>query len=192
MITENINTLVNYGIAAGLLAENDRIYTINKLLELFGVDDYDASESATIIVNPAEFDLEGLLKQMLDYAAEKGILSDDSIVYRDLFDTKIMGMLVPRPSEVICQFQKLYDEKGAKAATDWYYTFSQNTDYIRDIALHGTENGRQIQSMERWILLLICPNQRKIQKRLRRRKMQNRVVIQNVSSVWKMRGTLGA
>ncbi|MCI8314432.1 MAG: UDP-glucose--hexose-1-phosphate uridylyltransferase [Lachnospiraceae bacterium] len=131
MITENINTLVNYGIAAGLLAENDRIYTINKLLELFGVDDYDASESATIIVNPAEFDLEGLLKQMLDYAAEKGILSDDSIVYRDLFDTKIMGMLVPRPSEVICQFQKLYDEKGAKAATDWYYTFSQNTDYIR-------------------------------------------------------------
>ena len=56
---------------------------------------------------------------------------DDSIVYRDLFDTKIMGMLVPRPSEVICQFQKLYDEKGAKAATDWYYTFSQNTDYIR-------------------------------------------------------------
>lgn len=131
MITENINTLVNYGIATGLLAENDRIYTINKLLELFGVDDYDASESATIIVNPAEFDLEGLLKQMLDYAAEKGILSDDSIVYRDLFDTKIMGMLVPRPSEVICQFQKLYDEKGAKAATDWYYTFSQNTDYIR-------------------------------------------------------------
>lgn len=131
MITENINTLVNYGIAAGLLAENDRIYTINKLLELFGVDDYDASESATIIVNPAEFDLEGLLKQMLDYAVEKGILSDDSIVYRDLFDTKIMGMLVPRPSEVICQFQKLYDEKGAKAATDWYYTFSQNTDYIR-------------------------------------------------------------
>jgi len=131
MITENINTLVNYGIAAGLLAENDRIYTINKLLELFGVDDYDASESATIIVNPAEFDLEGLLKQMLDYAAEKGILSDDSIVYRDLFDTKIMGMLVPRPSEVICQFQKLYDEKGAKAATDLYYTFSQNTDYIR-------------------------------------------------------------
>ena len=120
MITENINTLVNYGIAAGLLAENDRIYTINKLLELFGVDDYDASESATIIVNPAEFDLEGLLKQMLDYAAEKGILSDDSIVYRDLFDTKIMGMLVPRPSEVICQFQKLYDEKGAKAAIDWY------------------------------------------------------------------------
>ena len=131
MITENINTLVNYGIAAGLLAENDRIYTINKLLELFGVDDYDASESATIIVNPAEFDLEGLLKQMLDYAVEKGILSDDSIVYRALFDTKIMGMLVPRPSEVICQFQKLYDEKGAKAATDWYYTFSQNTDYIR-------------------------------------------------------------
>ena len=115
MITENIATLVNYGIAAGLLAEADRIYTTNTLLELFGLEDYDAPESATTIANPAEFDLEGLLKQMLDYAVEKGILPDDSIVYRDLFDTRIMGMLVPRPSEVIRQFQKLYDEKGAKA-----------------------------------------------------------------------------
>ncbi len=131
MITENISTLVNYGIAVGLLAENDRIYTINKLLELFGLDDYDVPESTTTIVDLEAFDLKELLNQMLDYAVKKGILPDDSIVYRDLFDTKIMGMLVPRPSEVICQFQKLYDEKGAKAATDWYYTFSQNTDYIR-------------------------------------------------------------
>ena len=131
MITENISTLVNYGIAAGLFDEADKIYTINRLLELFGLDDYDEPENPVVITNVADFDLEGLLKQMLDYAVEKGILPDDSIVYRDLFDTKVMSLLLPRPSEVISKFQKLYEEQGAKAATDWYYTFSQNTDYIR-------------------------------------------------------------
>ncbi len=131
MITENIAALVNYGIVCGLVDENDKIYTINRLLELFGVEEYEEPEKEESIINPADFDLEGLLKQMLDYAVEKGLLPDDSIVYRDLFDTKIMGNLVPRPSDVIYTFRKLYDEKGAKAATDWYYTFSQNTDYIR-------------------------------------------------------------
>lgn len=131
MITENISTLVNYGIAAGLLEEADRIYTTNTLLELFGLDEYEEPENPTVISDPAEFDLEGLLGQMLDYAVEKGLLPDDSIVYRDLFDTKIMGLLVPRPSDVTRTFRKLYEEKGAKVATDWYYAFSQNTDYIR-------------------------------------------------------------
>jgi UDPglucose--hexose-1-phosphate uridylyltransferase len=131
MIYDNIAQLVNYGIVSGLVDENDKIYTTNRLLELFGLEEYEEPANLQKITNPAEFDLEGLLKEMLDYAAEKGILADDSIVYRDLFDTKIMGTLVPRPSDVIYTFRKLYNEKGAKAATDWYYTFSQNTDYIR-------------------------------------------------------------
>lgn len=131
MISKCISTLVKYGIAAGLLSETDKIYTTNRLLELFGVDEYEEPQEEEQIKNPAEFDLEGLLKQMLDYAAENGLLPDDSIVYRDLFDTKIMGCLVPRPSDVIYTFNRLYEEKGAKAATDWYYAFSQNTDYIR-------------------------------------------------------------
>lgn len=130
MITKNIARLVQYGIAAGLVNEADRIYTTNRLLELFGLEEYDAPEVEKI-ENPARFPLEELLGEMLDYAAENGLLPDDSIVYRDLFDTKIMGMLVPRPSDVIYTFRRLYDEKGAKAATDWYYAFSQNTDYIR-------------------------------------------------------------
>lgn len=130
MITENIATLVNYGIAAGLVDEADRIYTTNRLLELFELEEYD--EPAGEAVNdPSTFDLEKLLGEMLEYALEIGLLIDDSVVYRDLFDTKIMGNLMPRPSEVISKFKKLYDEKGAKAATDWYYAFSQNTDYIR-------------------------------------------------------------
>lgn len=131
MITENISTLVNYGIAAGLLDDADRICTTNALLDLFGLDEYEEPTDPAVIGDPATFDLEGLLKQMLDYAAEKGLLPDDSVVYRDLFDTKIMGLLVPRPSDVARTFRSLCDREGAKAATDWYYTFSQNTDYIR-------------------------------------------------------------
>lgn len=131
MITKNIAELVQYGIAAGLLDETDRIYTINSLLELFGIEDYEEPECLPEITNPADFNLEGLLKEMLDYAAEHNLMTDDSIVYRDLFDTKIMGRLVPRPSDVIYTFDRIYEEQGAKAATDWYYAFSQNTDYIR-------------------------------------------------------------
>jgi UDPglucose--hexose-1-phosphate uridylyltransferase len=131
MIYDNIATLVKYGIVSGLVDEDDKIYTTNRLLELFGLEEYEEPANIPEITSPSEFDLEGLLKEMLDYAAEKGILADDSIVYRDLFDTKIMGTIVPRPSDVIYTFKKLYNEKGAKAATDWYYTFSQNTDYIR-------------------------------------------------------------
>lgn len=131
MITENIASLVNYGIAAGLLNEADQIYTTNRLLELFGLEEYEEPANIETIKDPAEYDLEALLKEMLDYAVAQGLLPDDSVVYRDLFDTKIMGCLVSRPSDVIDTFKKLYDEKGAKAATDWYYNFSQNTDYIR-------------------------------------------------------------
>ena len=75
--------------------------------------------------------LEGILKEMLDYAAEKGMLAADSVVYRDLFDTKIMGLLMPRPSEVIRKFYDLYKEVSPEAATDYYYDLSRNSDYIR-------------------------------------------------------------
>ncbi len=75
--------------------------------------------------------LEEILKEMLDYAAEKGMLAADSVVYRDLFDTKIMGLLMPRPSEVIKKFYDLYKEVSPEAATDYYYNLSRNSDYIR-------------------------------------------------------------
>lgn len=130
MITKNIASLVNYAIASGLIEEEDKIYATNRLLELFGIEEYEEQETQPI-GSPTEFPLEETLGEMLDYAAEKGLMADNSIVYRDLFDTKIMGTLVPFPSDVIRSFRKLYDEKGAKAATDWYYEFSQNTDYIR-------------------------------------------------------------
>ena len=134
MITQNITDLVRYGVSSGLVDEADIIYTVNKLLELFELEEYDREftpENFTKVEDVTTFPLEETLKEMLDYAQDKGLLKGEGVVYRDLFDTKIMGSLVPRPSDVIYTFRRLYEEKGAKAATDWYYAFSQNTDYIR-------------------------------------------------------------
>ena len=127
MIQTNIRKLVQYGLQTGLITEADKIYTTNRLLELFQLDELeDASEEVSMSVE----ELEAVLAQMMDYAYEQGIMTENSIVYRDLFDTKIMSMLVPRPSEVIAGFEARY-EKSPVAATEYFYKLSQDTDYIR-------------------------------------------------------------
>ena len=126
MIQDSIKKLVEYGLLTGLLEEEDKIYTTNRLLELFELDELeDGGEDAAVTVE----DLEAILKEMLDYACEKG-LTQDSVVYRDLFDTKIMGLLTPRPSEVIRAFRDKYTS-DPKEATDYFYKLSRDTDYIR-------------------------------------------------------------
>lgn len=127
MIQKNIRKLVQYGLNTGLIEPEDKIYTINRLLELFQLDDLEDSDEQ---ITMAEDELETVLGEMMDYAYEKGIMTENSIVYRDLFDTKIMSMLVPRPSEVIGKFYDLY-AKSPKEATDFFYKLSQDTDYIR-------------------------------------------------------------
>ena len=125
MICERIRQLVKYGLKEGLLEKEDEIYTINRLLELFGLDEMEEGDET------GGMELEEILADMLDYAVQKGLMEDSSITCLDLFDTKIMGLLLPRPSEVIRRFWKLYEEESPKAATDFYYKFSQDTDYIR-------------------------------------------------------------
>lgn len=127
MIQTNIRKLAAYGLKTGLIEEADKIYTINRLLELFGLDELeDCDEEIDMEVE----ELETVLSEMMDYAYEHGIMTENSIVYRDLFDTKIMSVLVPRPSEVIAAFEKEY-EKSPREATDYFYKLSQDTDYIR-------------------------------------------------------------
>ena len=136
MIQENILKLADYGLATGLIQPEDRQYTINRLLELFELDELEEAVAEAHEKEPkmtqqtAEEALETILKEMMDYAHAQGILKEDSIVYRDLFDTKIMSLLVPRPSEVIGVFRRLYEE-GAQKATDYFYKLSCDTDYIR-------------------------------------------------------------
>ena len=126
MIQDDIRQLTAYGIKTGLVLKEDEIYTINRLLEIFELDEL--SEPTEDM--PEEPDLEMILQRMLDYAYEKGILAENSVVYRDLFDTKIMSVLMPRPSEVIRTFRALYQESPRKA-TDYYYKLSCDSDYIR-------------------------------------------------------------
>src|SRR5574344_1411526 len=129
-IFENINALVAYGLKTGLIESEDTIYTQNRLLELFQLDGFETPEQAATLPPVKVEDLEHILSELLSYAGEKKIFADDGIVYRDLFDTKIMGCLVARPSEVEKKFLELY-KKSPRQATDWFYKFSQDTNYIR-------------------------------------------------------------
>lgn len=128
-MTDNINIavrkLICYGLENNLITADDRIYAANSVIHKLGLDEYDPPDE-----NYCNVELEPVLADILDYAVEKGII-EDSIVYRDLFDTEIMGCLTPRPSEVIEKFRRIYRERSPEAATDFYYKFSCDTDYIR-------------------------------------------------------------
>ena len=125
MICKEIKKLVNYGIVTGLIEESDRIYATNRLLNALKIQSYtDEAVEETRVE-----DLEAILGNILDYAVKQGICQD-SPVYRDLFDTELMGILTPRPSQVINTFNDLYKE-DPKAATDYFYKLSCDSDYIR-------------------------------------------------------------
>ncbi|MEE1160999.1 MAG: UDP-glucose--hexose-1-phosphate uridylyltransferase [Acutalibacteraceae bacterium] len=123
MIDKSIKKLVCYGLEKGLFSERDRIYVTNRILEILNLDEYDCDEEFT------EVNLEETLKELLDFAVEKGLI-EDSIVHRDLFDTKLMGAMMPRPSEVTDRFNELYKD-SPKSATDYFYKLSCDSDYIR-------------------------------------------------------------
>ena len=118
-----IDSLVSYAMNKGLALPEDHMVLTNRLLEILQLDAYEPSEK------PQTEELEEILAGLLDYACRKGIC-EDNVVARDLFDTKLMGALTPMPREVIAIFRELY-EKDPQAATDWYYNFSCDTDYIR-------------------------------------------------------------
>lgn len=124
MLFENIKKLVEYGIQTGLTPECERIYTTNLLLEIFKEDNYEDTE-----VDTENLELEDILKNLLDEAVSRGLI-EDSVVYRDLFDTKLMNCLLPRPAQIQREFKEKYDI-SPEEATNYYYKLSQDSDYIR-------------------------------------------------------------
>ncbi len=123
MIYNSIKNLVEYAVASDLITTEDKIYATNRLLEILCLDEYEEPETVT------QYDLEKILADVLDFAVQKGII-DDNITERDLFDTKVMSVFVPRPSEVIKAFWNKY-EVSPVDATDYYYKLSCDSDYIR-------------------------------------------------------------
>ncbi len=123
MIYDEIDALVRYGTEKGLIGAEDAIWARNRLLDALGLDGFEPTGEA------AGEDLEAILKAILDDAAARGLI-DGGVTSRDLLDTCLMGVLTPRPSAVIERFGALYAESPEKA-TDWYYRFSRDTDYIR-------------------------------------------------------------
>lgn len=136
MIQERILELVKYGLSTGLVDADDEVFVTNRLLELFNVDDIEDATFEKINSYPdwsqeeAEGKLEDILEDMMSYAYENGLMAENSIVYKDLFDTKIMGCLVSSPSEIRGRFNRLY-EKSSLEATDYFYKLSCDSNYIR-------------------------------------------------------------
>ena len=124
-IMKRIKQLTDYAVNRRLIGEEDRIYITNSLLTALGLSEYEAPEEP--VGEPA---LEEILGALCDYAAENGLIESNTVAYRDLFDTKLMGIVTPRPSEVIRNFSSLYTI-SPKAATDYFYNLCRNSDYIR-------------------------------------------------------------
>ncbi len=123
MIYQAISDLISYALSNQLIEADDRVWATNRLMDALRLSDRRQPESEQ------QRPLEDILADILNYAADNGIISDD-ITSRDLFDTELMGRLTPRPSQV----RKTFAEKYAispEAATDWYYKLSRDTDYIR-------------------------------------------------------------
>ena len=128
-IYENINRLASYGLTTGLITREDLIYVKNQLLAALELDGFENAEQAAEVPEVEVNDLEEIFKEILDFAVEKKLI-EDSVVYRDLFDTKLMALMTDRPSNIIQRFNMLY-VNSPKEATNWFYKFSQDTDYIR-------------------------------------------------------------
>ena len=126
MIFENIDKLVSYGVMTGLISDADKVYVRNRLLTKLGLDSYEETNAQCKSIE----ELDGILEAITDYAVSKGMLENDSVVYRDIFDTEIMDTITPYPSAVIEKFNNLY-EKSAVDATDYFYKLSCDNNYIR-------------------------------------------------------------
>lgn len=125
MIDYAIEKLLAYALEKELIQPCEKLWALNTLLEVLELDSYTPSGQEV-----GEVDLPAVLDELMDDAYARGVMKENSIVYRDLFDTKIMGALTPRPAQVIEKFQALRAEDPQKA-TNWYYQFSQDTNYIR-------------------------------------------------------------
>ena len=125
MINAAVSKLATYALRTGLIDECEYTWAINTILDVLKLDGYTDPGQEW-----GEIDLAAVLDELLDDAHARGVLAENSVVYRDLFDTELMGRLTPRPAQVVEKFQTLC-AKDPVEATNWYYQFSQDANYIR-------------------------------------------------------------
>ena len=123
MISKDIAALVEYGVRNEMIEAEDRVWAINRMLEALDLREFEACEVG------GEKPLEDILGRILDDAVARGVI-EDGVVSRDLLDTRLMGILTPRPSQVRALFREKCS-RDPREATDWYYALSQKSDYIR-------------------------------------------------------------
>lgn len=124
MIYDDIQRLISYALKNKLITQDDIFVVRNQFMEVFGLSDWQVSNAEY-----SDETIDEILAPLIEYACENGIISDTANS-RDLFDTKLMGILTPMPREVTAEFQRNY-EKSPEAATDWYFDFSQKLNYVR-------------------------------------------------------------
>ena len=154
MIQESVAKLVQYGLTTGLIEKEDAIYTANRLLDLLNMDTLEEETEAAIMDTAADeaiiVRLEKILGDICDYAYDKGIIEENTVGYRDLFDTKVMSLLVDRPSNIIHKFEMLYQE-SPKKATDFSFPSGHSASaFAAAAAICKTQKG----SKWRWIVLI--------------------------------------
>lgn len=123
MIYANINSFVKYALNCNLIEESDRYYVINTVLDILNLDEFIETDECP------ELSLEEILNNFISFAVENSLI-DDNITEKDLFDTRIMSAVTPRPSQVVGEFNELYKESPEKS-TDYFYKLSCDCDYIR-------------------------------------------------------------
>lgn len=131
----DMELLIRYALRKGLITRDDETQVRNALLDLLQIDEPLDEEQETETERLHGFDsvssIDEILERLCDYAAEVGLIPENTAAYRDLFDTRVMGLLTPRPSEVAAKFALLESQEGVRAATDWFYDLSGATNYIR-------------------------------------------------------------
>ena len=136
MVQEALSKLIQYALKTELIEKEDALFCANRLMDILQIDALDEEQEKAFLActdteAPGTDELAQILSQLCDYAAGEGLMPDDSITYRDIFDTRLMGALTRMPSDASKKFWHIYAKEGASAATDWYYKYSQDTNYIR-------------------------------------------------------------
>ena len=136
MVQKSIAKLVEYALAADLIEKEDAVWAANRLLALMKTEDLSEEALEEILsFDPSDKGvmelLPGILSSLCEEALAKGLIEEDTVTCRDLFDTELMAVVTDRPSGVAQKFFRILQQEGARAATDWYYKFSCDTNYIR-------------------------------------------------------------